>query len=101
MKQTVQLELDDWIPLDNTHNKEEVLPAGYEDNQPESIHLRHILEDELEMMLDNNRFVFSDDGKLFHIWCTHCEHIPCVWEANQQSMIMTKMPPCTMHSTGR
>jgi hypothetical protein len=43
MKQTVQLELDNWIPLDDTYNKEEVV-AGYEDNQPKNFHMQLLIE---------------------------------------------------------
>jgi hypothetical protein len=114
MKQTVQSELDNWIPLDDTYNKQEEDVAGYEDNQAENVHMQLILEDELERMLNNNEFVVANNGKLFHIWCTHCEHVPCAWEANQQSMIdfdqaqheedtkpnKSRAPACTLPADG-
>jgi hypothetical protein len=66
MKPTVQSELTNWIPSDDIYNKEEVV-AGYEDTQLQNIHMQLILEEEMEWMLDNNGFVFSDNRKSFHI----------------------------------
>jgi hypothetical protein len=39
------------------------------------------------VLLDDNRFVFSDDGQSFHMCCKECKNVPCVWVDNQQSMI--------------
>jgi hypothetical protein len=86
MKPTIQSELAKWIPFDDTYKKEEVV-AGYENTQPENIHRQLILEEELEWMLDNNSFIFSNDQKCFHIWCTHCQHVPCAWDIKERSMI--------------
>jgi hypothetical protein len=41
----------------------------------------------MESMLENNGYVFSDDGKSFHVWCQECEDVPCVWASNKQEMI--------------
>jgi hypothetical protein len=47
-------ELAKWIHLDDTYKKKRLLlVAGYEDNQPENIHMQLILEEEMKWVLDN------------------------------------------------
>jgi hypothetical protein len=41
----------------------------------------------VERLLDDNGFMFSDDGKSYHMCCYECEDVPCVWANNQQAMI--------------
>jgi hypothetical protein len=86
MRMTALAELEDCIALDATCKEEEKV-KGYESNQLENVHLQHILEDEMETMLDNNGFVFSEDGKSCYIFCTACKNVPCVWTDNKESMI--------------
>jgi hypothetical protein len=87
MKQTTQSELADWIPLDSTYKTDECL-VGYDDKQSTNLHLQLIIEEDFERVLDNNGYVFSEDGKSYNVWCNHCEHVPCVWERNKESMKM-------------
>jgi hypothetical protein len=42
------------------------------------VHLQHIIEDQMEKVLDNHGYVFPEDGKSFHIFCTKCEVVPCI-----------------------
>jgi hypothetical protein len=63
MRQTAELELNDFIPLDDAYTPEEVI-TGYETNQLENLHLQNILEEEMERMLDDNGFVFWTMEKL-------------------------------------
>ena len=85
MKQTAELELNERIPLDDTYTEEEVV-LGYENSQRENRNLQLIIEEEMERMLDNNGYVFSDDGRSFEIYCSDCGNSPCVWSNNERAM---------------
>ncbi len=41
----------------------------------------------METKLDDNGYLFSDDGKSFRTFCVQCERVPCVWENNQEEMV--------------
>jgi len=83
-------ELSEYIRMDATYTNTEVVP-GYESDQIDNQRILHILEEEMEMMLENNGYVFSDDGKSFHKFCMYCECVPCVWTNNEHSMIQLEM----------
>jgi hypothetical protein len=93
MKTTVESELEEWILLDDTYDEEEKV-VGYEGNQLENKHLQYIMEEEMERILDDNNFVFSDDGKSFHMLCDKCENVPCLWEENKESMVQYDKAMC-------
>jgi hypothetical protein len=86
MRPTAELELTDFLPLDDGYTQEECI-AGYESNKLENMHLRNILEEEMERMMDDNGFVFSEDGKTYTKFCNDCECTPCVWAFNEKAMI--------------
>jgi hypothetical protein len=86
MKRTAELELNDFIPLDDAYTQDEVI-VGYESNKLENLHLQHILEEEMERMLDDNGFAFSEDRKTYTMFCNECECTPCVWAFNKKVMI--------------
>jgi hypothetical protein len=86
MHSTVQDELEDWYPLDDTYREEESI-NGYETNQLENDNLQLVMREEIEKMLDDNGFIFSEDGKSFQVWCAHCQDVPCVWDANKVQMV--------------
>jgi hypothetical protein len=81
------LELDDFIPLDDTYTQDEVI-EGYESNKIENLHLKNIMEEEMERMLDKNGFVFSKDGKTYTTFCNECECTPCVWNFNEKVVMI-------------
>jgi hypothetical protein len=65
MRPTPELEVNDFIPLDDGYTREEVI-VGYETAQLVNLHLQNILEEEMERMLDNNVFVFFGRWKNLH-----------------------------------
>jgi succinylarginine dihydrolase len=63
------------------------MTTGYEAMQLESANLQLLMREEVEKMLDNNRFIFSEERKLFLVWCQECKDAPCIWTANKLGMI--------------
>jgi hypothetical protein len=82
----VQSELYHWIPLDATYTEEEMV-EGYESGKPTNLHLQLIMEEEMEQMLDNAGFTFSNDTNSDDVFCEQCANLPCVWVDNQQAMV--------------
>jgi hypothetical protein len=86
MRPDVQSDLDDWIPLDPTYTEEEMV-EGYEAGKPTNLRLQLVMEEEMEGMLDNSQFTFTDDTNCDDVLCEQCENLPCVWADNQQAMV--------------
>jgi hypothetical protein len=86
MRPTAESELEDMIQLDDTYTLEEVV-AGYKTTKLVNIHFKNFLEEETERLLDDNGFVFSDDGESYSVFCMYCECTPCVWTFNEQMII--------------
>jgi hypothetical protein len=86
MRPTAESELEDMIQLDDTYTLEEVV-AGYKTTKLDNIHFKNFLEEETERLLDDNGFVFSDDGESYSVFCMYCECTPCVWTFNEQMII--------------
>jgi hypothetical protein len=62
MRMTAESEIADWIPLDATYEDSEVIP-GYEAMKLEKQRLKDIMEEEMEELMYEQGFVFSEDGK--------------------------------------
>ena len=87
MQQTVQAEIDDYIPFCQDYGTNEVVP-GYESGQLENQYLQYYKEEIIERMLDDAGFIFSDDGESFFAMCSKCKGTPCVWEENKHEMML-------------
>lgn len=86
MQGTVAAELENTLLLDMKYDVTE-LKDGYEKDQLENRHLKLMLEEEVEQVLEENGIEFADDGRTFCIRCDDCGGLPCVWESNRQGMI--------------
>ncbi len=51
---------------------EDKVEAGYIAEKIYNPYLQNILEEEMEGKLDNNGYLFSDNGKSYRTCCVHC-----------------------------
>jgi len=89
MQATVMEELENYLPFDERYTDEDI-EYGYEAIKQQNLHMKLMLEEEVERMLDDAGYIFSDDGKSYTHICIECDNQPCVWEANKQAMILHK-----------
>ena len=87
MHRSVQAEMQNYIPFDQTYDVDELKP-GYESDQLENRYLQLVKEEIIERMLDDAGFIFSDDGESFFAECAECKGTPCVWEENKHEMML-------------
>ena len=85
MKQTVQEELDQWLPIDGSYEMTEVF-EGYDAGQLVNHRMQAMMEEEMELLFRDKGHLFSDDGKSFQKFCEMCDYAPCVWTANLELM---------------
>jgi hypothetical protein len=88
MKQTVQEELDQWLPIDGSYEETEVFD-GYDAGQLGNQRMQAMMEDEMEYLFHDKGYLFSEDGKSFQKFGELCDHAPCVWTANLELMTRT------------
>jgi hypothetical protein len=85
MRDTTNEELANYIQLDGSYEEKELV-EGYESSNLDNLHLKVMVEEDMEKLLDDGGFVFSDDGKSFQKYCTMCSNVPCLWIDNQPAM---------------
>ena len=89
MQLTACEELDNYLPFNDDYAEEE-MHNGYEVIKIQNLHMKLMLEEDIEWMLDNADYLFSDDSRTFTNSCIECNSKPYVWEANKHLMILYK-----------